>query len=193
MRVWFCSLAMLALCAGAASAQSPLSCATAAPSVCEDKDLVALESERAALVAQLAGLDPQSAALANEQTWMDGLSACGEDIECYRTAYLNHNQTLRQGLAALPVAPVAETPAEAPPEAPTVEEQTRALDAAQEQRLREPREDSRQAYVATGMPGWGFFTAIGVTLFVFWMLLRALGRHRRAMRADEARLRGGWR
>lgn len=196
MRAWLLSLAALALCAGPAFAQSPLSCGAAPQGVCENQELAALESERAALVAQLTSLDAQNPAIANEQTWIDGLSACGEDAECYRTAYFNHNQTLRQSIAALPGAADAQTapeaPAEEPAEAPTIEEETRVLDAAQEQRLREPREDSRQAYVATGMPGWGFFTAIGVSFFVFWMLMRALGRHRRELRAEEGRIRG-WR
>ena len=195
------ALAVLALCfagAGAASAQSPLSCAAAPQSVCEDKDLLALEDERAALIGQLSGLDPQHAALANEQTWIDGLSACGEDVECYRTAYLNHNQALRDSVAALPGAPSADTPIEAPADAPTVEEQI-AIDEVQAERLREAAQEARetrdhdQAYVATGMPGWGFFTMIGVTFFIFWWLMRALGRHRRELRAEEARLHGRWR
>lgn len=193
MRAALTILATLALCAlGEASAQAPIDCAVAPQSVCEDSDLVALESERAALIGQLTGLDPQNAALASEQTWIDGLGACGEDVECYRTAYLNHNQTLRQSIAALPGAPSADAALEAPADAPTVEEQTATLDDVQEERLREAREareDPGQAYVASGLPGWGFYTAIGLTLLIFWWLMRALGRHRREMRAEEARPR----
>ena len=188
IRAWFPLIAALAFCAigaGAASAQAPLNCSVAPKSVCEDQELLALEGERAALIEQLADLDPQNSALANEQTWIDGLGACGEDVECYRTAYLNHNQTLRQAVAALPGVAGAEAPADAP----TIEEETAALDAVQEERLREPREDSQHAYVEPGMPGWGFFTAIGVTLLVGWLLLRALAKHRREMRGDDARLR----
>lgn len=197
MRGLLATLATLAVTvfgASAASAQTPLDCSIAPQSVCEDKDLQALEGERAALIQQLGGLDPQNAALANEQTWIAGLGACGEDVECYRTAYLNHNQTLRQSVAALPGAPSAEAPLEAPADAPTVEEQI-AIDEVQAERLREAAQEARetrddgQAYVASGLPGWGFFTAIGVTLFIFWWLMRALGRHRRELREDEARAR----
>lgn len=194
MRAWltmFAALALGALGAGAASAQ-PLDCSVAPQSVCEDQELLALEGERASLIEQMTGLDPQNAALANEQTWIDGLSACEADVECYRTAYLNHNQMLRQSMAALSVAPSAETPLEAPADEPTIEDETSALDAAQAERMREPRAEP-QAYVASGAPGWGFFTAIGVTLLIFWWLMRALGRHRREVRADEARLRSRWR
>lgn len=176
--------------AGPASAQAPIDCSIAPESVCADPDLIALESERAALIAQLTAADPQNPALASEQTWSDGLGACGEDIDCYRTAYLNHNQMLRQSVAALPRAPPsAEALLEPPADAATVQEETQALDEAQEARLREPREDSAHAYVETSLPGWGFFTAIGVTLLIFWWLMRALGRHRRELRAEEARLR----
>lgn len=88
----------------------------------------------------------------------------------------------------------AELPLEAPADAPTVEEQI-AIDEVQAERLRDAAQDARetrddgQAYVASGLPGWGFFTAIGVTLFIFWWLMRALGRHRRELREDEARAR----
>jgi len=187
-------LATLALCALGASAASgqPISCSAAPQSVCEDQQLLALESERAALIAQLTGADPQNAALASEQTWIDGLSACGEDVECYRTAYLNHNQTLRQSVSALPGAAATE-PLQAPEEAPTVEEETAALDDVQAERLREAAQESEpradgQMYVSSGLPGWGFFTAIGVTLLIFWWLMRALGRHKRELRAEEAQL-----
>jgi uncharacterized protein len=199
MRSVFSVLVPLALCAfgaGAASAQSPLDCAVS-QSVCEDQELIGLEGERKSLVQQLTSLDPQHAALANEQTWIDGLGACGEDVACYRTAYLNHNQSLRQAVGALPGAPSAEA-LEAPADAPTVEEQTAVLDAVQEERLRdaaeeapeyEPREPG-QVYVDAGLPGWGFFTAIGVTLFIWWRLMSARGRVQREVRAAEARLRG---
>jgi uncharacterized protein len=195
MRTWpimFVVFALLALSAGPAFAQSPIDCSIAPQGVCEDPELAALETERAALIGQITGLDPQNAALASEQTWVDGLSACGEDAACYRTAYLNHNQALRQSLSALPGAPSADAAIEAPADAPTVEEQTATLDDVQAERLREAREapeDPGQAYVASGLPGWGFYTAIGVTFFIFWWLMRALGRHRREMRAEDARLR----
>lgn len=202
MRRWLTKLATLALCAigaSAASAQTPLSCSVAPQSVCADQDLAALETERAALVEQLKGLDPQHAALAGEQTWADGLSACGEDVACYRTAYLNHNQTLRDAVAAPPGAADAASPFEAPPDAPTVEEQT-ALDELQAERLREAAQEQRdqppreggQVYVDAGLPGWGFFTMIGVALLGWWWLTGALKRNRQALRADEARLRA-WR
>lgn len=203
MRAWqsiIAALALYALGAGAASAQ-PLSCSVAPQSVCEDQDLLALEGERAALVEQLKGRDPQHAALAGEQTWIDGLSACGEDAACYRAAYINHNQTLRDAMAALPGAADAASPFEAPADAPpTVDEQI-ALDELQAERLREAAEEARNnspprrgdaVYVPAGLPGWGFFTAIGVTLLMFWWLMRARGRVRREVRAAEARLRGRW-
>lgn len=192
MRTWPIMFALFALGASPAFAQSPIDCSVAPTAVCEDPELVALEAERASLIGQITGLDPQNAALASEQTWVDGLSACGEDAACYRTAYLNHNQTLRQSLSALPGAPSADAAIEAPADAPTVEEQTATLDEVQAERLREAREapeDPGQAYGASGLPGWGFYTAIGVTFFIFWWLMRALGRHRREMRAEEARLR----
>lgn len=194
MRAWLTMFAALALStfgAGAASAQ-PLDCAVAPQAVCEDQDLLALEAERAALIQQITAADPQNAALANEQIWIDGLSACDVDTECYRTAYLNHNQMLRQSAAALPATPGAETPVEPPADEPTVEEETSALDDTQEERMREPRAEP-QAYVESGAPGWGFYTAIGLTLLIFWWLMRALGRHRRDVRAEEARLRDRWR
>jgi uncharacterized protein len=178
-RTMLATLALYAMSAGAASAQSALSCSAVPQSVCEDTELQAAESERAALVAQLSGAEPQNGLLAGEQTWIDGLSACGEDVACYRTAYSNHNQTLRESAAALPGGATTEPLIELPEEAPTVEEETLALDEAQAERLREPRESSADAYVATGAPGWGFFTAIGVTLFLFWLLLRARARYRR--------------
>lgn len=197
MRRFLTTLAFMALSAGAASAQSPLSCDVAAPAVCEDAELAALESERSALVAQLSAADPQHAALANEQTWVDGLRACSEDAACYRTAYLNHNEALRQAALTLPGAAATDTPLDAPADAPTVEEQT-AIDAVQAERLRDAAEAARDTaparvgedvYVPAGLPGWGFWTMIGVTLLVFWWLMRTLKRNREEIRAEEARLR----
>lgn len=174
-------LAGLALCALAseAAAQTALSCSVVPQSVCENADLQGLESERAALVAQLTAADPQHTALAGEQTWVDGLGACGEDIECYRSAYLNHNQTLRQSTSAL-LGATTDPSLEAPADAPTVEEQTQALDEAQAERLRDPPapRETGDLYIESGLPGWGFFTAIGVTLLLGWMLLRARARQR---------------
>jgi len=205
MRQWFTILATLALCAlGAesASAQSPISCTTAPTSVCEDQDLAGLESERSALIAQLSAADPANAALANEQTWIDGLAACGEDVECYRTAYLNHNQSLRQASGAMPGGVPGEIPPDAPADAPpTVDEQV-AIDELQEERLREAAQEARDntpprrgdaVYVPAGFPGWGFFTMIGATFFVFWLIMRALKRHRLELRAEEARMRARYR
>src|SRR5262245_39884433 len=102
--------------ANAAAAQSPLDCGVAPQNICENADILGLEGERSALVEQLTSLDAQNPALAGEQTWIDGLGACADDAECYRSAYLNHNQLLRQSVAALPTAPAAETPVEAPPD-----------------------------------------------------------------------------
>ncbi len=199
MRFWPTMIAAAALAgASAASAQSPLDCSLAPQSVCADPELQALESERAALAAQLSAHDPQHPALAGEQTWLDSVRACGEDIACYRTAYLNHNKGLS---AALPAAPgdaaLSEPPLEAPEDAPTVEEQTAALDDVQGERLREAAKEARpsppraegQVYVPQGLPGWGFFVAIGVTFALFWQLLQARARVRREVRAAEARLR----
>lgn len=183
-------LAALAVCASAATSHAqPMSCSSAPASVCESPDLLALEAERAALIDQIAKRDPQSSALASEQTWIDGLSACGDDAGCYRTAYLNHNQTLRQAVADLPGATTGPTLSETPAETPTVEEQTQALDQVQAERLREPRPDPGRAYGESSAPGWGFYTAIGITLLIFWWLMRALGRHRRDMAAERQRFR----
>jgi uncharacterized protein len=178
------ALALYAMSAGAAFSQTPLSCAAAPTSVCEDKDLAALEGERTALIQQLTSVDPQNAALAGEQTWADGLSACAEDVDCYRTAYLNHNEALRQAASALPGAATA-APTEAPADAPTVDEQI-ALDEVLAEGVREAAQQQRdlparvngQTYVPAGFPGWGFWTAIGVTFFLFWLLLRARARYR---------------
>lgn len=190
------TFAFMALSAGAASAQSPVSCDIAPTAVCEDAEVIALEGERSALVAQLSAADPAHAALANEQTWVDGLGACGEDAACYRTAYLNHNETLRQAAATLPLATV-DTPLDALADVPTVEEQT-AIDEAQAERLREAAEEARNntparigddVYVPAGLPGWGFWTMIGLSFLVFWWLMRTMKRNREEIRADEARLR----
>jgi uncharacterized protein len=191
------TLAFVALSAGAASAQSPVSCDVAPTAVCEDAEVAALESERSALVAQLSAADPAHAALANEQTWVDGLGACGEDAACYRTAYLNHNETLRQAAAGLPAVAATDPALEIPADAPTVEEQT-AIDEVQAERLREAAEEARDntparigddVYVPAGLPGWGFWTMIGLSLFVFWWLMRTMKRNREEIRAEEARLR----
>lgn len=201
MRSWLWVLAALFACALAvppAAAQTPLDCATAGQSVCADGEILAIEDERAALVGQLTELDPQNPALALEQTWLDGLGACGEDADCYRTAYLNHNQMLRQTLAALPGAaeePPLEAPIEAPPDAAPFE----PLPAPQEERApprrREPaREPSGDAYVAAGLPGWGFFAAFGVTLLILYALLRARRRNREELRGlEDAPSEDGWR
>lgn len=187
----FALLSLLAFGGVAASAQTPLSCSVAPQTICEDPELLALENERAGLVAQLPSADAQHPALANEQVWSDNLGACGEDAACYRSAYLNHNRALREAVVALPGATSPEAPPEEPPDALSVEEETMALDALQEERLREPRA-GRQVYAEEGAVGWGFFTAIGVTLLIFWLLMRALAKNRRELRADEARLRGQW-
>ena len=193
MRGWLFVLATLALAALSepASAQARLDCATAPASVCASDEVLALEGERLALTEQLAGADAAHPALAGEQSWIEGLNACGEDVECYRTAYLNHNQTLRQAVSALPGAQT-EPPLEAPPDASSVDEPPVASEEAPAER-RAAREERRArsgpTYVDGGLPGWGFFTAIGLTLLIFWALLRRLDRHKRELRADEARLR----
>ena len=122
-------------------------------------------------------------------------------MECYRAAYRNHNQTLRDAAAATPGAADATSPLEAPADAPpTVDEQI-ALDEMQAERLREAAEEARNnipprrgdaVYVDAGLPGWGFFTMIGVALLGWWWLSGAIKRNRLALRADEARLRA-WR
>jgi uncharacterized protein len=200
MRGWLAIVATLGMCAlgaGTASAQSPVSCEVAPQSVCGDQELVALEGERATLVQQLTAADPQNAALKGEQTWIDGLSACGEDAECYRTAYRNHNQALPDAAAAAPVASDGTSPFEAPADAPTVDEQI-AIDELQAERLREAAEEARNntpprqgdaVYVPAGLPGWGFFTAIGVTLLIWFWLTGAMKRNRQTLRAEQARLR----
>lgn len=192
MRAWLWGLAALLLCAfGAqAAAQTPLDCAAVGQSVCEDGEILALEGERAALIDQLATLDPQNPALAGEQLWLDGLGACGEDPACYRTAYLNHNQMLRQSLSALPGAGEAPAPEEleAPPDA-TMEPAPPPRAERAPTRRREERSTPRDAYVASGLPGWGFFTAIGLSGLIFWALMRALRKNRRELRAHEAALR----
>ncbi len=116
-------------------------------------------------------------------------------------AYRNHNQTLRDAAAAAPVAADGTSPFEAPADAPpTVDEQI-AIDEAQAERLREAAEEARvntpprrgdAVYVPVGLPGWGFFTMIGVTLLLWFWLTGAMKRNRLALRADQARLRA-WR
>lgn len=200
MRSWLWVLAALFACVLAvppAAAQTPLDCTTVAQSVCEDGEILALEGERAALTAQLAALDPQNPVLTLEQTWLDGLGACSEDADCYRTAYLNHNQMLRQTLAALPAVP-EEPPLEAPIEAPPDAVPFEPLPAPQEERAprrrQEAREPSGDAYVAAGLPGWGFFAAFGVTLLILYALLRARRRNREELRAlEDAPSEDGWR
>lgn len=171
-----------------AAAQAPLDCAAVPQNICEDADILALEGERSALVEQLTSLDAQNPALAGEQTWLDGLDACADDAACYRSAYLNHNESLRQSVAALPSAPGAETPIEAPPDAASIEEaQPAPEEAAPRARTRrEPRQHSGPVYVAANPFGWGFFTAIGLSLLIFYALTRALRNNRRELRAYQA-------
>jgi hypothetical protein len=200
MRTWLLTLPVLIVCAlsaAPAAAQARLDCSALPQDICLNEEILALESERVTLVEQIVSVDPQSSAAADEQSWLDGLGACGEDPECYRAAYLDHNQMLRQAVAPAG----AEAPLEAPADAPTVEEQTSALDEVQAERLREAAREQREseprapeeAYVASSLPGWGFFAAIGVTLLIWWWLVRARARNRDALRADEARLRDEWR
>lgn len=196
MRTWPWVAAALLTCAlgGPASAQARLDCASAPQNICESEDVLALEGVRLSLVQQLAAADPLHAALASEQAWLDGLAACGEDVECYRTAYLNHNQTLRQSLAALPRVGGA-APLDEPPDAATLEETPAEAEEAPPPRRAERAETHDRdgpVYAPSGLPGWGFFTAIGVTLLLFWWLLRKRSEHKRALREDEARLRGRW-
>ncbi len=193
MRKVFFTLAVLALCALSerpASAQA-LDCTVAPQSVCADEEVLALESERATLVNQLAALDSQHAALGGEQAWIDGLGACGEDADCYRSAYYVHNLQLREtvdGFAAAETAPTEESTDAAT--APSAESEAPAA-------RRAPREDTRGGdgpiYAPGGLPGWGFFTAIGVTLLILYALLRARAKCRRELRAEEAQLHDDWR
>ena len=188
MRWWLVMLVALTLCAlgaRAASAQA-LDCSVVPQSICESEDILALESERSTLIGELANLDPQHGALAGEQAWIDGLGACGEDADCYRGAYYTHNLQLRQSVDSLAGAGAA--PPEEPPDA-AIEPPTESEDVAR----REAREGDEPAYVSSGLPGWGFFTAIGVTLLILNALLRARAKNRRELRADEARLRDDWR
>lgn len=174
-----------------AAAQSPLDCAVVPQNICEDAEILALEGERSALVEQLTTLDPAHPALANEQIWLDGLGACGDDDACYRNAYLNHNQLLREGAAAPPTAPAAETPIEEPPDAASIEEAEPAPERAapQTRTRREPRQRGGDVYVSANPFGWGFFTAIGLSLLIFYALMRALRNNRRELRAYEAQAR----
>ena len=173
-----------------AAAQSPLDCTVVPQNICEDAEILALEGERSALVEQLTTLDAAHPALANEQIWLDGLGACGDDAACYRTAYLNHNQLLRSATAP-PTAPAADTAVEEPPDAASVEEAQSAPERAapQTRTRREPRQRSGDVYVSANPFGWGFFTAIGLSLLIFYALTRALRNNRRELREYEAQLR----
>lgn len=193
MRSWFAMLAALALWAvgdRAASAQTPLDCSAYPQSICENEDIRAFEGERAALIERLSGLDPQHEALSREQAWLDGLRACEEDAECYRTAYLNHNESLRQTLAAPPgsaeamLPPLEPLPPEAAEEAPAPPSRPAPDDV---------YADHAPNDRAFEMPGWGFFTAIGFVLAVLFLLLRALKRQRLERGAEEAARRQGGR
>jgi hypothetical protein len=198
VRGWLIIIAALALCAlgeRAASAQS-LDCSVVPQSVCADEEVLTLEGERSALIDQIADLDPNHAALAGEQAWIDGLGACGEDLACYRGAYLGHNSTLRESANALAAAQPA-PPLEEPPDAAVSEEQQPSAESEpaptpRRTRRRESAPDG-QVYVPSGPPGWGFFITIGLTLLIFYWLLRKLAQHRRELQEDEAQLRGRWR
>jgi hypothetical protein len=72
-------------------------------------------------------------------------------------------------------------------------QEERLRDAAEEARNNTPPRRGDAVYVPAGLPGWGFFTMIGVTFFVFWLIMRALKRHRLELRAEEAQLRSRWR
>lgn len=187
------ALALFAL-GDSASAQS-LDCSVVPQSVCADEEVLTLEGERSALIDQIADLDPNHAALAGEQSWIDGLGACGEDLACYRGAYLGHNSALRESANALAAAQPA-PPLEEPPGAAVSEEQQPSAESETAPTPRRTRrresasEGNEQVYVPSGPPGWGFFTAIGVTLLIFYWLLRKLAQHRRELHEDEAQLRG---
>ena len=174
MRRLLAILATLALCAlnAPTAAAQALDCSAIPQGICENEDILALERERSELIQQLATRDPQHAALAGEQTWIDGLGACAEDADCYRSAYYAHNQTLRESANALAS---TETPLEEPPDAAEVQAPRETSDAAP----RSEREVNGDVYVPAGFPGWGFFTAIGVTLFILYALLRARAKNRR--------------
>jgi hypothetical protein len=178
-----------------ASAQTPFDC-EAHPAICEDAEILALEGERSGLVAQLATLDAQNPALTGEQTWLDGLSACGGDAGCYRSAYANHNQMLRQSIDTLAPPGAAEPPLEEPADAGAVEEPPPAREKApgRQREERAERNDGRQVYVDAGLPGWGFFAAFGVTALLWWALRRAARRNAAELHAAQERLRDdAWR
>lgn len=184
MRAWLWTLAVLLVCvlsAAPALAQAHLDCAAVPEAVCLDDEVLALERDRLTLVEQISASDPQSAVTAGEQLWLEGLGACGETIDCYRAAYLTHNQALRQSLPATP-----EPPLEEPPDAaePPAEDATPARD--------EPRDGGGATYAPTSLPGWGFFVALGLTLLILFWLLRARARNRDALHEDKVRLRD-WR
>jgi uncharacterized protein len=187
LRAWLAALTLIALCDSAAFGQS-LDCSALPQTVCESGEVPALESERSALIAQLTQRDPENAALVGEQTWLDGLTACGEDLACYKSAYGAHNQALRQAIEDAELAPLEPLPDAASIETPDENQESVAT-------AREERASARNGvvYVPSGVPGWGFFVAIGVTLLLFNALLRARAKHRRELRAERAQVRGGWR
>jgi hypothetical protein len=191
LRSWLIAIA-LALCAMSAhtAAAQSLDCSAIPQSICATGDIVSLESDRSALIKQLSERDPQNAALGGEQTWLDGLGACAEDVACYRSAYSAHNQSLRESVAALP--PADETPIEELPQDPTAfPPLPEAEDIASPPR--NERAHDGPVYVPGGPPGWGFFVAIGVTLLLWNMLLRARAKYRRELHADQVRVRERWR
>jgi hypothetical protein len=183
MRAWLWTLATFVVCtfgATEASAQARLDCSSLPEAVCADEEVLALEGDRSSLVEQISAADPASAAIASEQAWLDGLSTCGESLACYRAAYIEHNQTLRQSAPAIPE---TEPPLEEPPDAAVEEPSSRGGERATRE---ETRSNGDAVYVPGGLPGWGFFTALGVTLLILFWLLRARARNRDALRAEEA-------
>jgi uncharacterized protein len=91
--------------APAANAQQALVCGLADKAVCVDAGIRAGEAERLALLAQLEAHVPEHPYLAAEDEWLSTVKSCGVDIDCYSTAYLNHNQKLRLEITALTGAP----------------------------------------------------------------------------------------
>jgi hypothetical protein len=190
MRVWLWTLAALAACtfgATQASAQARLDCSAVPENVCLDAEVLALEGDRVMLVEQITSADPQSTATAGEDAWLSGLNACGEDLDCYRAAYIDHNQTLRQ---SVPATPETATPLEEPADAAVDEPSSQREEPAS--RNEERAGDDRPIESPSSLPGWGFFTALGVTLLILFWLLRARARNRDALRAEEAQLRDEW-
>lgn len=194
MRVLLWVIAALFMCALGASPASAqgLDCSALPQSVCTNDEILVLEGERTALVEQLSKADPQNATLAGEPTWLAGLSACGEEIDCYRSAYANHNQTLRQSLP--PPEAASEAAPEEPPDASTIETPPAQSEQPAQGRTRtraEPRHTG-PIYVPAGLPGWGFFTAFGVSFLILYLLLRMRERNQQALRAEEAAQRVAW-